>query len=110
MSSALRFVFAAAAALALTAACSKRPIRSTPQDAALPDAAPQDAMPPRDAAPQDAMPPQDAAPPQDAMPPQDAAPQDATPQDVMPHPRACVVATPTQPPPFPTEFRFRNDT
>jgi hypothetical protein len=66
---------------------------------------------PRDAAPQDATP-QDA-PPQDAMPqdamPQDAPPRDATPPDLMPHLVACVVSPPAQPPPYPTEFRFRND-
>ena len=31
------------------------------------------------------------------------------PQDLRPHPVACVVAAPAQPPPYPTEFRFRND-
>jgi hypothetical protein len=47
-------------------------------------------------------------PPEDVMP-QDPTPHDAMPQDLMPHPPACVVATPAQPPPYPTEFRFRND-
>jgi len=91
MSSALRLVMAGVAAVGLTAGCSKRPIGPTPQDAM-----PQDAVPPQDAMPQDAVP-QDAVPPQDAMP-----------QDPMPHPRACVVAAPAQPPPYPTEFRFLN--
>jgi hypothetical protein len=80
MSSALRFVIAAAAALGLTAACSKRPIRPAPSDLMPPDAMPPDAMPP-----------------------------DATPPDAMPPEETCAVAAPAQPPPFPTEFRFRND-
>ena len=47
--------------------------------------------------------------PQDATPQDATAPQDAMPPDLRPHLVACVVATPAQPPPFPTEFRFRND-